>query len=97
MGASSMGIGVSDPGVDSLWLVSTRVSSVIVVWASGVVAWVAEPEATGIGGMPVTCLLLVSHLLPIRAQKTLEIKPWLFSTCNSLTCPSRNSKHSSST
>ena len=89
-GASTMDTGPGGFSMDSIWVVSVWVSGIIVVWASGPEAGVAEPEVTGIGGMPVTCVLLVLHLLLVRMLKTLEIKPWLFFTCNSLTCSSRN-------
>ena len=68
MGASTMGMGVS--GSDTLiWTVSAGVGDAIVAWASGAVIGVAEPEVTGIGGILVTCLLLVLCLLPMRALK----------------------------
>ena len=70
---------------NSFWVVSSfnvlpdggsfRVAAIVSVCSSMV---------TGVGGIPVTCLLLVFHLLPVRALYTLEMNLWLLSMWSSL-------------
>ena len=62
-----MGTGIGSSGTDLIWAVSTWVGDAVVACVSSVVTGVAEPEVTGIGGMPITCLLLVLCILSVRA------------------------------
>ena len=51
MGTSATGTGISDSSA-----VSTKTGSTVMVWASAVVAGVANPMVTGVGGILGTCL-----------------------------------------
>ena len=55
-----------------------------------------KSEVTGIGGMPVNCLFLVLHLLPLRTVSKLLKKLSLFSALSFFTCSSRKSEYLSS-
>ena len=63
------GISVTGTGISSFGMASTGICSIVVSWASVTVTGVAIPMVTGVGGMLVTCLLLILCLEPVRAQK----------------------------
>ena len=65
------GITVKGAGIVSSGMASTSIGGFKEAWPSVAVTRVAVPIVTGVVGMPVTCLLLVLCLLPIRAQKHL--------------------------
>ena len=91
-GTSSRAVCYLSP--NSSWVASF--SSVLPNDGSFQVASEHKLVVTGGGVVPVTCLFLVLHLLPVRALYTCVTYSWLLSTCSSLTCSSRNSKDLSS-
>ena len=76
-----MGAGDNGQAPTSSWFMSSdRVS---LVGAVAEVSEVYDPMVTGVGSMLVTCFLLVLHLLPVQALKTLSMNSSVLSMCNS--------------
>ena len=67
----SMGITVTSTCIVSSSTASTGIGSIGVALPSIAVTGVAVPTVIGVGGMLVTCLLLVLCLLSVRLQKHL--------------------------
>ena len=95
IGTSSIGSSISSSSASADWIVLPCTGSDVVTGTSGAligvtglsgaVIGVVAPVVTGVGDIPVTCLLLVLCLLPVKALKTLTKMPWLLSTCSFLT------------
>ena len=66
-----IGITVTGTGIIGSGMALNGIGGIVVAWTSVTMTGVAVPIVTGVGGMAVTCLLLVLCLLPIRTQKHL--------------------------